>query len=142
MNKDEREKEIEKLRNENKKALSTPLMSEGNISPFQVSRMSERQKREYQENAQTRLRIEAKIKELQRSDEQIEKDEYQKEIDAAKSRILQASVRIEYLTRLGSGSRGKIRPKYQREIDKENEVLDGIYSKYPQLQENNNVKLQ
>ena len=117
-------------------------MSEGSISPFQVSQMSKRQKKEYQDNAQARLRIEEQIRKLQRSDEQIAQDEYEEEIKAAKSRILQANVRIEYLTRLGSGTRGKIRPKYKKEIDKENEILDGIYSKYPQLQEIKNGKLQ
>ena len=75
MNYNERQQEIKRLQEENKAILATPLMSEGNISPMQVGLMSEREKKNWQANAQEKMAIESQIRLLNRTDEEILADQ-------------------------------------------------------------------
>jgi ribosomal protein S18 len=117
MNFESRQAEIKRLQDENKEILATPLMSEGSISPMQVGLMSDRQKKKWQDNAQKKMRIESQIRLLNRSDEEIltsEEWELKKKVNG---RIEQIDNMVEIMSRF-IGKRGKILPKYQREIDK------------------------
>jgi len=71
----ERQEEIKRLREVNKAVLATPLMSEGNISPYQVGLMSKNQYKKWQQNAQDKMMIESQIRLLNRTDEEIKADE-------------------------------------------------------------------
>jgi ribosomal protein S18 len=117
MNFEERQVEIKRLQDENKQILATPLMSEGSISPMQVGLMSERQKRKWQDNAQKKMMIESQIRLLNRSDEEIRTSEEWELKKKVNGRIEQIDNMVEIMSRF-IGKRGKILPKYQREIDK------------------------
>lgn len=114
----ERQAEIKRLREENEAVLSTPLMSEGSISPMQVGLMSERQKKIWQENAQLKMNIEAQIKLLSRSDEEIQMEENRLVQKAKNSRILQIDSLCDSMSRFISHKTGKLLPKYRKEIEK------------------------
>lgn len=119
----ERQAEIETLRRDNHAILATPLASEGGISPYQIYRMGKRERERWQNDAQLKMSIMARIRQLARSDDDLkrEHDEYTMKQNASK--IASLNNRIEYLTRLGVGKSGKIKPSYQREIDKCNAEL-------------------
>ena len=117
MNTEERQAEIKRLKEEHKEALSAPKMSEGNISPFQVGMMSERQWKKWSDNVQESFDVEYKIKLLNRTDRQIESDEREEQARKNKSRLSQINSRIELLSNF-KGKNGKIRPKYKKEIER------------------------
>jgi len=113
----EREIEVQRLREENKAILSTPLLSEGSISPAQVGMFSKRQGRQWINNAQRRMQVESQIKELQLTDEQIASNEAEAQREANESRILQIQRQMQDIQNIGIGKNGKLRPKYQRVCD-------------------------
>lgn len=117
MTKEERQAEIKRLQEDNKEALSTPLMSEGSISPMQVGMMSPRQKAKWQALAQTRLKIEAQIRLLNLTDQQIQESEEWEANKKRESRILQIDSLVSMMERF-KGKNGKTLPKYQKEINK------------------------
>lgn len=114
----ERQAEITRIREENKAILSTPLMSEGGISPAELGMLSERQLDKYRRNSQERMRLESRIRELSQSDAEIAKIEQFYADKARSGRIAQLTRRISDLQAVRVGKSGKMRPTYQREIDK------------------------
>ena len=113
-----REARIATLRAENADALAVPLMSEGSISPMQVGMMSKRQRAVWEEKTMRRMRVEAKIRDLSRSDEEIATAE-------AAARRAKAEAEIEQLRRSISNvetlvprkKNGDLRPSSLRSID-------------------------
>jgi len=71
-----------------------PLMSEGSISPFQVSRMGKREFKEWEKNKQIRYNIETKFKEQNKTKEERGKDKEDKKIRELESRKLQINSQI------------------------------------------------
>lgn len=114
----ERAMEIQRLRKENAAILATPLLSEGSISPAQVGMMSKRQGKQYVHNAQERMRIEAQIRELQLTDEQLVSNKAVAQVEANNGRILQIKRQIEDIINVGIGKNGKLKPSYQKLYDK------------------------
>ena len=123
MDSQERQAEIIRIRTEYAEILSTPLMSTGEISPAQVGMMSKNRRETWQANGQARLMLEARIRELNRTDDEIAAEESENARRDGVSRISALTQRIELLQRVGIGKSGKIRPTYQREIDKMREEL-------------------
>ena len=119
----ERQVEIIRIRTEYAGILSTPLMSTGEISPAQVGMMSKNQRETWRVNGQARLTLEARIRELIRTDDEIAAEESENARMDRDSRMSALTQRIELLQRVGIGKSGKIRPIYQREIDKIREEL-------------------
>jgi len=128
-----RQIETERLKKENADILSTPLLSEGSISPYQVSRMSKRQKNMWMGKAQKRMEIESQIKELSKSNEQLRAERHKEIVRRNKGRLLQIERRVEDLERIGMGKRGKIKPSYQKEIDRLKVEKETILKKYPEV---------
>jgi len=128
-----RQIEIERLKKENADILSTPLLSEGSISPYQVSRMSKRQKNIWMGKAQKRMEIESQIKELSKSNEQLRAEHHKEIVRRNKDRLLQIERRVEDLERICMGKRGKIKPSYQKEIDRLKVEKETILKKYPEV---------
>jgi hypothetical protein len=86
---------------------------------MQVGMMSARQKEHYQQLTMRRMSVESEIKCLSRSDEEIARDESETAQRDRAVDILRLTRHIEWMERLGISSKtGKMRPKYQREIDK------------------------
>jgi len=117
MTKAEREAEITQLKTENRAVLSTPLMSEGGVSPMQVGMMSKRQKERWQKDAMERMDIEARIKQLRASDEELATVEKARVDREREGRISQLNRQIADLKSIGIGKSGKMRPSYQRTLD-------------------------
>ena len=129
---EERLKEAERLKQENQAVLSTPLMSEGNISPMQVGMFSTRQKARWQADAMRKMATEYDIKQLRRTDDEMASDEKRKQAiieDERQSTIKILQSKIDFIYGLGNMSHnkyGKLRPSYQRtvgEYQKELELL-------------------
>jgi len=70
MTKEERVAEIAQLRAKNRGVLATPLMSEGEISSYQVGSMGPQQRARWDKNSMLRMDIESRIRILE-SDERI-----------------------------------------------------------------------
>ena len=125
----ERLAEIERIKTDNREILATPLMSEGNISPDQVGMFSKRQGEKWLNNAMERMRLESLIKQLSKTDDELRvivQDEQDKE---ANNRITQIIARIRDINswgRMTHRENGKLKPKWQREIDTLNEELNLI----------------
>jgi len=118
---------IEKLKSENAKVLATPLMSEGNISPAQLGMMSKGQLKEYHDNVSKKLEIESQIKELQKPSSQVAAEKEAKDAAETKSRIEALHNKIQDFKHVGtSATTGKIRPTYQKEIDKAQAEIDKL----------------
>jgi len=119
----ERLVEADRLRDENQAVLSTPLMSEGNISPMQVGMFSPRQKARWQANAMEKMAIEHTIKRLLRSDEEIAYDEKRIADNQEKERqstlaILQSKIDFIYsLKRMAYKKNGELKVSYQRTVE-------------------------
>jgi len=119
----ERLREAERLEKENQALLTTPLMSEGNISPMQVGLFSPRQKARWQRDAMAKMSLMHTIKQLRQTDEEIAIDEAHIQANHEKERqatldILQG--KIDFIHSLGVMSHkknGKLKPSYQRTID-------------------------
>lgn len=117
MTQDERNAKIQQLRQEHREALSTPLMSEGSISPYQVGCMSKRQKEHWQKMVNERFDVEREIRLLSRTDAQIEQDERNAQDRKNKARLTQIDSMIQLLSGF-KGKNGKTLPKYAREIER------------------------
>jgi hypothetical protein len=100
MTPEERQAEIDALQRDNRAILATPLLSDGNISPWQVGQMSTRQREQYQRNAGEKMRIETRIRQLSRSDADLMAEHAQRTAKENASRLASLENRIEYLTRL------------------------------------------
>ncbi len=124
MTQGERQTEIARIKAENRAVLSTPLMGNGEISPAQVGMMSRNEKLAWLRNAQTRMQLESRIRELSQSDAEIAKIEQFYADKERAGRIAQLTRRIEDLSRVGLGKSGKMRPTYQLELDKAKAELD------------------
>lgn len=117
MNTQERQTEIQRLKQEHREALATPRLSDGNISPWQVSQMSARQKAQWQAKVSERFDVESRIRLLERTDEQIADTERKEQERKNSGRIQQIDSLIEMMRRF-TGKNGKTLPKYAREIEK------------------------
>ena len=115
MSKAERLAEIARLREEHRAVLATPLMSEGSLSPSQLGMMSDRGRKRWQAAAMLRMRVEAEIRRLERSDEEIAAADARRAEEGRLSRIAGLRARIAALRHLGQGKRG-LRPTYARAI--------------------------
>ena len=119
----ERLEQAKKLEQDNQALLSTPLMSEGSISPMQVGLFSPRAKARWQKDTMAKMELEYTIKQLRRTDEEIACDE--KRIASFQERERKAILvtlqsKIDFYHGLGCISHnkyGKLRPAYQRTID-------------------------
>lgn len=118
--------EIERLKKEHASVLATPLASEGSISPVQIGRMSKGQREKWQSNAQKRMDIEQQIRNLGKSDEEIAASEKRKADAARSSRISQLNAEIRFLTDVGKGKRGTIKPKYAAKIEEAKRELSSL----------------
>ena len=117
MTPDQRKARIAELRANNREALATPLASEGGISPYQLSRFSAKQLAKHQSLALTRMNVEFEIRDLSLPEEEIQRRvAEQRNEDRQRSRDRLVN-RIDYLSRMGVGKSGKIKPTYQRGID-------------------------
>jgi len=127
--KEERTAEIKRLKEENRAILATPLASEGSISPVQIGRFSEKQRKKWQDNAQKRMRIESRIRDLEKSDEQLQKEQVTREQKKISDRLIQVESQIKTLDGLGIMTHlknGEIKTKYKPQYEalkKERESL-------------------
>lgn len=115
-----REEKISILKIENAAVLSTPLFSEGGISPTQVWRMSHRQFMTLKANQQKRMEIESQIRQLSKTDEQLAR-EARIELNTRHAKLA-ASLRsriktIEELGRMSHKPNGALKIGYQRAVD-------------------------
>ena len=128
----ERLAEAEKLRRDNQALLSTPLMSEGNISPMQVGMFSARQKERWQSNAMAKMSLDHTIKQLCRTDEEIAIDEKRKQSILEEERVATIAIienKINFIYSLGRmaySENGKLRIGYKRTIDGYQQELDKL----------------
>lgn len=119
----ERLLEADRLTRENQALLSTPLMSEGNISPMQVGLFSRRQKERWQKNTMDKMALDHTIKQLRRTDAEIAIDEARiqaRHDTERRSTIAILHSKIDFIHGLGVMSHrknGKLKPLYQRTID-------------------------
>lgn len=119
----ERLAEAKKLEQDNQALLSTPLMSEGNISPMQVGMFSPRAKARWQKDAMAKMDLEYTIKQLRRTDEELAFDEKRKQANIEEERLATIDIlksKIAFIHNLGVMSHrknGKLKPPYQRTID-------------------------
>jgi sensor histidine kinase YesM len=116
----ERQAEIQRLITDNRAILSTPLMSEGAISSTQVNRFSKRGKAEWQANTMKKMRLQATIRELSRTDEEIQSDETRQREKETASKLSQIDSHIKFIQSLGTMSHkhnGELKIGYKRRID-------------------------
>jgi hypothetical protein len=128
----ERQAEIARLREEHRDALATPLASEGGVSPYQIHRMSKAQRGKWDRLRMERMDVEAKIRELQRSDEEIERERQRAEKRAAESRANQLRSQIEFWNRRGIGvslKTGKLKPTFRKMIAEAQCELDALLAR-------------
>lgn len=94
------------------------------IGPNQHARMSSKQRDKIGDNLLKGYAIEDKVKQLLKSDQTIVDEELEKKRKYARDRISQLERHISSLKSVGVGKGGKIRPSYQKEIDKtEQEIM-------------------
>jgi hypothetical protein len=117
MDSTQRAAEIERLKHKHAAALAAPRMMDGNISPTQINRMSDRQKAKWQALVSERFDVEAQIRQLSRTDEQITADEKEEQDRKNAGRIGQIDSLISSMQYF-KGKNGKILPKYAREIQR------------------------
>lgn len=116
MTREQREAEVARIYEENRAVLSTPLMSEGAMSATQLNRMGKRAFEQYQRNGQLKMILQARVRDLRRSDEEIE-SEYQRVTTEAKaSARRQIENRIKWWRDVGRNKAGKLRPKMAKAI--------------------------
>ncbi len=129
MTREERLAEAARLERENRSILATPLMSEGNISPMQVGMFSPRQKAKYQADASTKMNLEAQIRYLRKSDEEIQRDIIFRANKEREARISQLKRQISDIEGLGLMSHlpnGKLKVGYQRTVDIAKQELQAL----------------
>lgn len=136
MTTDERKEEIERLRKENHVALSMPTPFDGNISPYQLGRMSKRQSAQYDKLLLTKIRITQRIKDLSKTDKELEEIHRREMLEKARSRVLQMTSYISFLKSVGTGKKGKVKPSYQKIITSHEAELALIYEEWPELNKN------
>lgn len=134
MTEEERKGEIRRLQREHKQALATPLASEGGVSPVQVGRMSKREQNEFLRLGQERMLVEEQIRDLRNPSAAKRSFEYE-QAEKVSGRVDALVSRIEDLSRVGVGKRGKIRPTYQRAIDEARTELADIVETHPEHRE-------
>lgn len=136
---------IATLRTVYRAELAAPLMSEGGISPTQINRMSDRARAQWQKNAQVRMAVEVEIRELRKPHEQRRKEgealQRRLSLAEARSTLNQLTRSIPDMCLYGLGARGKVRPSYQREVDKQQEELRRILREHPELASEQTVRV-
>jgi len=129
--------EAKRLEDENREILATPLMSEGEISPMQVGLFSARQKARWQKNAQAKMGLQFKIKQLRRSDEEIASAEKISQDITEKERLSSIEIIkgkiafIEGLGRMSHKPNGQLRIGYQRTVDSYNAEIEKLKTVAP-----------
>jgi len=114
---EERLAKARKLEQDNRNILATPSPSAGEISPYQIGMMSKREHSQFMDNLVKKNAIEAQIKQLRLTDEELASREATRTTKEKSGRILQLQRQIEDLKAVGVGKAGKIRPSYQRTIE-------------------------
>ena len=74
-----------------------PLMSEGLLSPYQVSNMSKRQHKEWLNNIQLRYKAENEFKEQNKTPEEKAQENREEELNKINSRITQINAQMNLL---------------------------------------------
>ena len=136
MSKQERDAEILRLRDHHKAALATPLMSEGNISPMQAGMFSKNQKAAWQDKAQEKMAVEARIKNLSRSDEELQAEHRAQEVKKAageKNQIESYHKTIHGLGPMSHKANGSLKPSYQKQIEIGTARLAALHEQFPEL---------
>ncbi len=129
MTREERLAEADRLERENRSILATALMSEGNISPMQVGMFSRRQKAKWQADASAKMRLEAQIRYLRKSDEEIQRDITFKANKEREARISQLKRQISDIEGFGPMTHlpnGKLKVGYQRTVDIAKQELQAL----------------
>ena len=135
MNYRERLEEADRLERVNQAILSTPLMSEGSISPMQVGMFSHRQKERWQKDTMAKMTLERAIKQLRWTDEEVASDEARIQNNLEKERLATIDIlrgKINFLHGLGRMSHkvnGKLKPLYQRTIDEYHQEIERLRCK-------------
>lgn len=115
--------EARKLERDNQALLSTPLMSEGSISPMQVGLFSAKAKARWQKNTMAKMELEYIIKQLRRTDEEITCANQRKEAKLEDERLATIAIlnnKIDFIHGLGVMSHkknGELKPLYQKTVD-------------------------
>ncbi len=138
MSKDERDKEIQWLEDNHKEALAAPRMMDGNISPMQVGMMSAGQKDKWQRNVAMRDSVEARVRELSKSDDQLKSEHRAHGIAKAKSekdQILSMHKTYEGLGPMSHRANGKLKPTYQRNVDTGLARIEELHKQFPELKQ-------
>lgn len=115
---EERQAEIARLRTVHAAALATGTIGGGTISGFQVAKMSGRSRRAWEARVDEAFRVEAQIRELSKTDEQIAAEEAAKVAKQRSNAIDSHRRDIKLWLDMGKGAKGKIRPSYQKMIDR------------------------
>ena len=129
----EKKSEILKLKDEYDKLGYVDATTQ--IGPDQARRMTGKQKSELGDTTSKVFRIEDRVKQLLKSDEQIKKEQENTNLENAKSRMSQLNRQIEDINNVGRGKNGKLRPSYQRTLDLVNTERDKILKDHPDLAE-------
>lgn len=124
--KEEREREIDRLQTEYRAVLHTPLISDGAISPFELGLMSKRQHEKWQRDAQMKMIVRSRIRDLRRIDAEILKEEDDEAQQKKAARIAYLQNSISTWRQFGVGKSGKVKPTYRRCIDKAQAELDAL----------------
>ena len=104
-----------------------PLLSEGAISPYQVSNMSKRQKAEREKNIKIRYKTEEEFKEQNKTEEQKEQEKREQEETEIKSRITQIKAQmrtIKDFPQMKSKKENSIKKTYRMYEDKLKELKE------------------
>jgi len=118
MSYEERLAEATRLEQANRTILATPSPSAGEISPAQLGMMSKNEHAKFMQNLAKKIDIEARIKQLRLSDEELATREVTRISKETQGRISQLQRQIADLKSVGISSKtGKMRPTYQRAIE-------------------------
>ena len=111
--------ELEKIRSK------APLMSEGLLSPYQVSNMSKRQKAEWDKNRAIRFKAEADFKKQNRTEEEIKQEDIMNKIRKLESREMQINSylnTIKDLPQMKTNRENGLKRDYREHIEELKEV--------------------
>lgn len=123
MTKQQRDDEIAEIIDRDKAALATPLLMEGNVSLYQLSRLSARQQKKREKNVCIKFAAESRIKALRNPED--ERGYFTRtETKRLLSSIGSNESHIRFMKSIGIGKRGKIKPTYQRVIDEYQQKID------------------
>lgn len=123
MNNNIKQMTLEELRKERDRLEPiSPMLSEGNISPFQVSRMGKQERREWEANVSLRWRIQTRINYLERPIEERIAENREAEISNLTSLIGVRKRTIDYFKALPSSQSKRMNHTKRSIIETEQEI--------------------